>query len=110
MSITTRVFAGTAKRVGGGSFRPGSSCGVTRSEPRCDSRSLSRDADAARLLPRDPLGGQPVRAGDIGQRALVVGHVGQEQPRLQRRMEGVGVKLELRVGAPVGVAAEMVWT
>ena len=58
----------------------------------------SESAHAARLLPGNPLGRQPVRARDIGERALVVGHVGQEQPRLERRVEGVGMQLNLRIG------------
>ena len=57
-------------------------------------------ANAPRLLPGEPLRGQPMGAGDISQGTLVVRDVCQEEPGLERGMEGVGVKLELRIRGP----------
>ena len=94
----TSVLAGTAKRVGCGRPSPASSSVSTRSEPRCDRRSATSISIDLVALPRRALGGQAVRSGDIGQRAAVVGDVGQEQPRLHRRVEGVGMEVDLRVG------------
>src|SRR5688572_12171977 len=47
-----------------------------------------------------------MRTRDIGQRAIVRTDVGQEQPGLHRRMECVGVKLDLRVRRRVGASAD----
>ena len=42
-----------------------------------------------------------MRSGHIGERPLVRRDVGQEQPGLDRRVEGVGVKVRLRIGRGV---------
>ena len=39
-----------------------------------------------------------MRAGDVDERPLVLGHIGEEIERLHRGMEGVDVKVGLRVG------------
>src|SRR5207248_6808128 len=56
------------------------------------------DADTACLFPRQPLRRQPMRAGDISQRRLPVGDIGEKEPRLERRMERVGMQLQLWIG------------
>jgi hypothetical protein len=60
-----------------------------------------RRGEAHPPLPCEPLRRQPVRSRHIGKGAGIRRDIGQEQPRLDGRMKGVGVERRLRVGRPV---------
>ena len=47
-----------------------------------------------------------IRSIQQRQRTIVRADIGQEQPGLERGMEGVGVKFELGIGRAVGVACD----
>ncbi len=49
-------------------------------------------------FPGKALPAQPVRAGYIGKGSGVFGDIGQKQPRLDRRVKGIGVQQGLRIG------------
>ena len=50
---------------------------------------------------RAAMGRQAVRARNIGEGARIGGHIGQKQPSLDRRVEGIGVERGLRVGRAI---------
>jgi hypothetical protein len=68
--------------------------------------ALAQYRQALLHLPLEASPREPMRTGDVGQRAFVLLDVRQKIPGFQRRLERIRVQLDLRIGRSLGDSAK----